>query len=96
LDEPAVNMMIDTFHMNIEERDMVAGISGIADILSHVHLSETNRAVLGTGHWPTREFLAELNRVGYKGSVSVGVYNTALTRRECISGCKAEIQRVVS
>jgi thiamine-phosphate pyrophosphorylase len=44
----------------------------------------------------TREFLAELNRVGYKGSVSVGVYNTALTRRECISGCKAEIRRVVS
>ena len=30
---------------------------GIRDILAHVHLSETNRDVLGTGHWPTAAFL---------------------------------------
>lgn len=87
-----VRLMIDTFHMNIEERDMLDPLAGIADILAHVHLSETNRDVLGTGHWDTRAFLAELDRLGYAGYCSVGVYNTRRPRRECIARCMDVIQ----
>lgn len=85
---PGLRMMVDSFHMNIEERDMIAPVAGIADILSHVHLSETNRDVLGTGHWPTRAFLAELQQIGYTGSCAIGVYNTRHSRRECIVRCR--------
>jgi sugar phosphate isomerase/epimerase len=84
---PGLRMMVDTFHMNIEERDMIAPLAGVADILAHVHLSETNRGVLGEGHWPTGAFLAELKRIGYRGVCSVGVYNTRRPRRECILRC---------
>ena len=84
---PGVRLMVDSFHMNIEERDMLAPLAGVADLLVHVHLSETNRDVLGTGHWPTAAFLRELERVGYGGWCSVGVYNTARPRRECIRRC---------
>jgi len=94
--EPGIRMMIDTFHMNIEERDMLASVSGVADILAHVHLSETNRDILGAGHWPTQAFLGELTRIEYKGTVSVGVYNTTMPRRECIGRCIAEIRRSAS
>jgi len=87
LDLPGLRMMVDTFHMNIEERDMIAPLAGVADILAHVHLSETNRDVLGEGHWPTIAFLAELKRIGYRGVCSVGVYNTRRPRRECIVRC---------
>jgi sugar phosphate isomerase/epimerase len=87
LNDAGVRMMIDTFHMNIEERDMLAPLSGIRDILAHVHLSETNRDVLGTGHWPTRAFLAGLERIGYRGWCSVGVYNSRSPRRDCIVRC---------
>ncbi len=46
LAEPGLRLMVDTFHMNIEERDMLTPLAGVADILVHVHLSETNRDVL--------------------------------------------------
>ena len=75
-------MMVDTFHMNIEERDMLAPLAGIRDILAHVHLSETNRDVLGAGHWPTAAFLREAGADRLPGYCTVGVYNTRRTRRQ--------------
>jgi 5-keto-L-gluconate epimerase len=93
LNLPSLRMMIDTFHMNIEERDMLAPLPGIMDILAHVHLSETNRGLLGAGHWQTGPFLAELERVGYAGVCSIGVYNATQSRRECISACMMELRR---
>lgn len=92
LNLPGVRMMIDTFHMNIEEKDMIAPIAPIRDILAHVHLSETNRGVLGDGHWPTAEFFAELDRLDYAGFCSVGVYNTRQARRESIRRCMEVIK----
>ena len=91
LNLPAVRMMIDTFHMNIEEKDMFAPLLAIRNILAHVHLSETNRDVLGTGHWPTAAFLDQLEKIGYQGHCSIGVYNTRLPRRQCIKHCMEAI-----
>lgn len=90
---PGVRLMVDTFHMNIEETDMLASLGGTADILAHVHLSETNRDVLGTGHWPTGAFLREIARIGYQGFCSVGVYNTRCSRQECIGRCMSVLRR---
>ena len=73
---PGVRMMIDTFHMNIEEKDMLAPLAGIRDILVHVHLTETNRDVLCAGHWPTAAFFREMTRIGYRGYYTMGVYST--------------------
>jgi sugar phosphate isomerase/epimerase len=84
LDLPGLRMMIDTFHMNIEEQEMLTPLAAIQDILAHVHLSETNRDVLGLGHWPTTAFVDALAGIGYQGYCSVGVYNTRRTRHECI------------
>jgi sugar phosphate isomerase/epimerase len=93
LDLPGLRMMIDTFHMNIEERDVLTPLHGIRDILAHVHLSETNRNVLGTGHLPTAALLAELHRIGYTGHCSIGVCNTLLDRRECVARCTTVVDR---
>ncbi|MFZ1933576.1 MAG: sugar phosphate isomerase/epimerase family protein [Thermoguttaceae bacterium] len=90
----SVRLMIDTFHVNIEERDVLAPLDGIRDILAHVHLSETNRDALGTGHWPTVGLLDQLAEIGYAGYCSIGVYNTRRTRRECIEQCMMELKRV--
>jgi len=96
LNLPSVRLIIDTFHVNIEEKDILAPLAGIRDILAHVHLSETNRDVLGTGHWPTAGFLGLLSEIGFAGHCSVGVYNSRRTRRECIEPCMAELSRAVS
>jgi len=85
LNLPGLRMMADTFHMNIEERDMLAPLPEVSGILAHVHLSETNRDVLGTGHWPTTAFIDQLRQIGYSGFCSIGVYNTKLDRRDCIA-----------
>jgi 5-keto-L-gluconate epimerase len=87
-----VRMMIDTFHMNIEEQDLLAPLADIRDMVAHVHLSETNRDILGSGHWPTAAFLAELKRLNYAGYCSIGVYNTRRTRRESIAQCMEALQ----
>jgi D-psicose/D-tagatose/L-ribulose 3-epimerase len=92
IDLPSVRLMVDTFHMNIEEQDMLAPLAGIRDILAHVHLSETNRDILGAGHWDTKGFLAELGRIGYRGFCSIGVYNTRRSRRDCLAHCMKVIQ----
>jgi sugar phosphate isomerase/epimerase len=93
LDLPGVRMMVDTFHMNIEERDMLAPLAEIRDLLAHVHLSETNRDVLGSGHWPTTAFLAELRRCEYTGYCSIGVYHTRQTRRDSIVRCMEALRK---
>jgi 5-keto-L-gluconate epimerase len=96
LNLPSVRLMIDTFHINIEERDVLAPLAGIQGILAHVHLSETNRDVLGTGHWPTAGFLDRLAEIGFAGHCSVGVYNSRSPRRDCIERCMAELSRIES
>jgi 5-keto-L-gluconate epimerase len=96
LDMPGVRMMIDTFHMNIEEKDLLACFADTHDILAHVHLSETNRNVLGSGHWPTPAFCRTLDEMGYHGYCSVGVYHTRLPRQTCIERCMAELRRPAS
>ena len=92
LNLPGLRMMVDTFHMNIEERDLLEPLAAVSDILAHVHLSETNRDVLGAGRWPTAAFLARLEQIGYGGYCSVGVYNTRLDRRTCIQRCMAAVK----
>ena len=87
-----VKMMIDTFHMNIEEKSMIECLSGISDILAHVHLSETNRDILGMGHWDTKGFLQALDDMNYDGYCSIGVYNTQLSRERCIRECMEAIK----
>ena len=84
---PGVQLMVDTFHMNIEEVSMVDCLDGIQNILRHVHLSETNRDVLGSGHWDTGAFLKKVHEIGYEGGCSIGVFNTIRTRKESIGMC---------
>ena len=94
IDQPGLRLMVDSYHMNIEERDLLGPLPGIADLLAHVHLSETNRDVLGEGRWQTGEFLRALEGIGYAGFCSVGVYNTRRPRRECIARCMSVLRNL--
>jgi sugar phosphate isomerase/epimerase len=93
LNLPGVRILVDTFQMNIEERDMLAPLPPIRDLLAHVHLCETNRNVLGTAHWPTVSFLRQLQAIGYRGYCSIGIYNTTFPRQECITRSMAVLRK---
>jgi D-psicose/D-tagatose/L-ribulose 3-epimerase len=52
VDSPAVGVLLDTFHMNIEEKDQAAVIRLVADNLAHVHACGNDRGAPGADHIP--------------------------------------------
>lgn len=50
LDHPNVGIHLDTYHMNIEESDMVQPVLDCADKLVYVHIGESHRGYLGSGN----------------------------------------------
>lgn len=69
VDNPSVKVMLDTFHMNIEEDSIGAAIRTAGSYLGHLHTGECNRRVPGKGRVPWREVGEALNDIGYDGSV---------------------------
>lgn len=54
IDHPNVGILFDTFHANIEEKDVALALQSVAPYLKHLHASENDRGTPGTGHtdWP--------------------------------------------
>lgn len=69
VDVPAAKVMLDTFHMNIEEDSMIDAILTAGDKLGHFHVGENNRRVPGKGTMPWAEIGHALRRVGYDKNV---------------------------
>lgn len=67
---PAVGVMCDTFHMNIEDPSMVAAIHAAGPDLLHVHFADNNRAAPGTGHTDFRPVVKALREIDYRGYVA--------------------------
>ena len=64
-----VKVMLDTFHMNIEEVSMGAAIRRAGKLLGHFHTGECNRMVPGKGRIPWREIGDALRDIEYDGTV---------------------------
>ena len=67
--KPNVKVMLDTFHMNIEEDSFSAAIRAAGPLLGHFHTGEANRKVPGTGRLPWREIGDALRELGYRSAV---------------------------
>jgi D-psicose/D-tagatose/L-ribulose 3-epimerase len=66
---PNARVMLDTFHMNIEEDFIDDAIVKTGDKLGHFHIGENNRMPPGYGHIPWTEIGAALRRIKYQGHV---------------------------
>lgn len=64
--EPNAKIHLDTFHMNIEEKDFYAPIKEAGDALHHLHCCENDRGVPGTGHVDWEGVFKALSEVGYE------------------------------
>jgi D-psicose/D-tagatose/L-ribulose 3-epimerase len=62
---PNVKIHFDTFHSNIEEQRPAQALRSIAKELGHVHISENDRGIPGTGHNDWKEILKALKEIGY-------------------------------
>lgn len=69
VDSSSVKILLDTFHMNIEEDSIQSAVETAAGYLGHVHIGENNRRPPGHGHIPWNELASSLKRINYKGYV---------------------------
>jgi len=67
---PNVGVMLDTFHMSIEERDLAGAVRASGERLVHVHLADSNRAAPGQGHLDFAPILRAIADIGYDGWIS--------------------------
>jgi len=65
-----LGLLLDTFHMNIEEPDMAASIRLCGERLFHFHVADSNRLYPGAGHIDFGSLLGTLSDAGYRGWVS--------------------------
>ncbi|CAH0228003.1 D-psicose 3-epimerase [Agrobacterium fabrum] len=64
-----VKVMLDTFHMNIEEDSFGDAIRTAGPLLGHFHTGESNRRVPGKGRMPWHEIGLALRDINYTGAV---------------------------
>ncbi|MDX2160024.1 MAG: sugar phosphate isomerase/epimerase family protein [bacterium] len=71
VDHPGCKIMLDTFHMNIEEKSLGAAIRTAGARMVHFHACENDRGAPGSGNvtWP--EVAAALHDIGYEGPVVI-------------------------
>lgn len=78
VDHPYCRMMYDTFHANIEEKNVREAILGCAKYTAHVHISENDRSTPGTGGVRWQETFAALRETRYDGWMVVEAFGLAL------------------
>ena len=66
---PNLKLLLDAFHMNIEEDSIGGAIVTAGDKLGHFHIGETNRKTPGKGHMPWDEIGQALKKINYQGRV---------------------------
>lgn len=67
VDRQSVGLLADTFHMNIEEKDPAQSLRAAGSSLVHVHFSENDRGIVGSGHTPWSEVMNALWADSYDG-----------------------------
>ncbi|NLC68703.1 MAG: sugar phosphate isomerase/epimerase [Clostridiaceae bacterium] len=65
-----LKILIDTFHMNIEEADMEESIKKYGNYVGHVHFADSNRRYPGKGHISFRGIINALIEIGYEGYIA--------------------------
>jgi D-psicose/D-tagatose/L-ribulose 3-epimerase len=73
---PALKIHLDTFHMNIEEKNQAKAIKKVGPLLAHFHACGSDRGTPGNDHinWP--EIAKALKSVKYKGDVVIESFTT--------------------
>lgn len=69
---------LDTYHMNIEEDDLVRPVHLVGDRLGYVHIGENHRGYLGSGHLDFTGFFHALADIDYTGPITFESFSSAV------------------
>jgi len=87
-------LLLDTFHMNIEEANIEASVQACGERIFHFHVADSNRWYPGAGHLDFASILVALNAIGYQGWVSgefIPKPNAEIAAQESIAYLRAKM-----
>lgn len=66
---PNLKVLLDSYHMNIEESSPIKALREAGDALGMYHIADSNRQGIGRGHANLKDQIIALNDIGYKGPI---------------------------
>jgi D-psicose/D-tagatose/L-ribulose 3-epimerase len=82
--EPNVGVLLDSFHMNIEEDNLYEATAKAAPYLCHFHLCENHRGEVGTGLVNFDDIFRALAEAGYSGTAGLEMFGPVLAPAVCM------------
>jgi len=95
---PNLGMLIDSFHMNMEDNDMWGNIKEASHSIVHVHYADSNRLAPGRGHFDFYQMTKTLHEIGYTGYLSAEIlpypdsYTAAEESIKKVKGCLSALK----
>ena len=68
-----IGLLLDSFHMNIEEPSIFDSIASAGDRLFHFHIADSNRWYPGAGHIDFDRIIEQLDKASYSGFLSAEI-----------------------
>lgn len=78
VDKENVGFLLDTFHMNLEEKNISDALKLAKGHIFNFHASENDRGTPGTGHIPWNDVFETLNEISYDGPVVIESFTTEI------------------
>jgi D-psicose/D-tagatose/L-ribulose 3-epimerase len=76
VNSPVLKLHLDTFHMNIEEKNQAAAIRKAGKLLGHFHACGSDRGTPGNDHIDWAPIVKALKGIRYKGDVVIESFTT--------------------
>jgi sugar phosphate isomerase/epimerase len=75
LNSPNIKLLADTFHLNIEEPNLIASIQKYTSYIGYVHLADNHRLLPGMGSLDFAQLFTALLQNKYNGYVSLELWD---------------------
>jgi len=90
---PNVGVLFDTFHANIEEKDIAGAYRKLGRHLKHVHTCENDRGIPGSGHVEWKSVFQALRDIHYDGWLTIESFGFALPMISAAAAIWRDIER---
>jgi D-psicose/D-tagatose/L-ribulose 3-epimerase len=91
--QPNIGILFDTFHANIEEKNIAAGYRTVGPHLKHVHTCENDRGIPGSGHVEWKEVFQALRDLKYDDWLTIEGFGFALKDLSAAAAIWRDIER---
>ncbi|MBI4902469.1 MAG: sugar phosphate isomerase/epimerase [Acidobacteria bacterium] len=71
VNHPRIGLLVDTFHCNVEEKDIAAAYRMAGRHLKHVHTCENDRGIPGSGHVEWGPVFEAIRSTGYNNWLTI-------------------------